>query len=371
VIPTSELELVEAIKSTSEPVRIVGGGTRQGLGNTVKARESISTSALTGITLLEPAALTLVVRAGTPLADVQKALDLENQQLPFEPMDHRALLGSAGASTIGGVVACNISGPRRISAGACRDSLIGVRFVDGSGNVVKNGGRVMKNVTGYDLVKLMAGSYGTLGVMTELSFKLQPKPAEVATIKIHDVDDVTGVAALSRALGSPNDVTGTALVDGTALIRVEGLPKSVKYRTKALKDIFASQNVSVENDPVKSNGIWAAVGDVSELAGCRGDIWRISVKPTDGPVLVAKLRAAGIDLKVHYDWGGGLIYLRVNDDLNLRDHLAGFAGHATLIRGTGAGAIAMPPQNALVAKLETGLRAKFDPRGILNTGIMG
>lgn len=368
--PTNELELVEAIKSADQPVRIVGGGTRQGLGNQVSATQKIETSALTGIKLLEPAALTLVVRAGTPLADVKAALDAENQQLPFEPMDHRVLLGTSGVPTIGGVVACNISGPRRIQAGACRDSLIGVRFVDGVGNVVKNGGRVMKNVTGYDLVKLMAGSYGTLGVLTELSFKLLPKPANVATIRVHGVGDQVGVSVLSHALGSPNDVTGAALVEGDALIRIEGLPKSVKYRSEALKTLFKTHEVSIETDKA-SHVLWASVGNVTQFSKRKGAVWRISVKPTDGPLMVARLRAAGINVDAHYDWGGGLVYLLVDEGINLRDHLDKSEGHASLIRGNGGDTIPMPKRDVLIRKLEVGLRAKFDPRGILNTGIMG
>ena len=368
--PTSEQELSDAIKSADASLRITGGGTRQGLGHVVDATDELHTTGLTGITLLEPAALTLVVRAGTPLGDVQTVLDAENQQLAFEPMDHRVLLGTSGVPTIGGAVACNISGPRRIQAGACRDSLIGVRFVDGAGNIVKNGGRVMKNVTGYDLVKLMAGSFGTLGVMTELSFKLAPKPAHVATIFVHGVDDKMGVAMLSRALGSPNDVTGAAVVDGSALVRIEGLPKSVEYRTEALKSLFKDQDVTTIGTQ-ESRVLWKSVGDVAPFSNREGAVWRLSVKPTDGPVIIGQLRDAGITLDAHYDWGGGLVYLLVDGDINLRDYLDAMVGHASLIRGNGGGASRIQRQNALVEKLETGLRARFDPRGILNTGIMG
>jgi glycolate oxidase FAD binding subunit len=366
--PVNEIELAEAIKSTEKPLRIVGGGTRQALGNGVVGGVELSTAGLTGITLLEPAALTLVVRAGTPLADVTAALDAENLQLPFEPMDHCGLLKSSGDTTIGGVAACNISGPRRIQAGACRDSMIGVRFVDGAGNVVKNGGRVMKNVTGYDLVKLMGGSMGTLGVLSELSFKVQPKPERQATIKIHGLSDVDGVRVLSRALGSPNDVTGAAFLDGTAFVRIEGLPKSVAYRTDALKTIFKEHELSVAEDDF---GTWRSIANADAISGDDGSIWRVSVRPTDGPKLVQALRDAGIAVNAQYDWGGGLVYLSIPNDVDLRIHMNGIAGHASVLRGEGGGAMRITSQNKMTAQLEMQMRARFDPRGILNTGIMG
>ncbi len=174
--PESEEQLAEMVRGANGPLSVRGGGTRHMPGD----GEALTTSGLTGITLYEPGALTLVALAGTPMAVVEKALAKEGQRLPFEPMDHRALLGTKGTPTIGGAVAMNVSGPRRVQAGACRDSLIGVRFVDGEGTVIKNGGRVMKNVTGYDLVKLMAGARGSLGVLSEVSFKVLPSAATEA-----------------------------------------------------------------------------------------------------------------------------------------------------------------------------------------------
>ena len=353
IAPTTEAELSDFLSETSEPVRVVGGGTRQNLGNSVKANKVLTTAGLTGITLLEPAALTLVVRSGTPLKEVQKALNEVNQQLPFEPMDHCDLLGSTGETTIGGVVACNISGSRRIQTGACRDSLIGVRFVDGMGTIVKNGGRVMKNVTGYDLVKLMAGSYGTLGVMTELSFKLLPKPEATASIKLHGLSDEDGIAALCKALGSPNDVNG-----------------SVEFRIEALKKLFPNFEISVETNSEKNKEIWNSIGNVSVFSKTTTSIWRLSVKPTSGPKIMDTLLKAGIKADAQYDWGGGLVYLSVPENIDIRNHLSNIQGHITLVRGNGGGADAMPVQNSLIKEIEEGLRKKFDPRKILNSGIM-
>ena len=370
IAPTTEAELSDFLSEASEPVRIIGGGTRQNLGNSVKAKKKLTTAGLTGITLLEPAALTLVVRSGTPLKEVQKALNEVNQQLPFEPMDHCDLLGSTGETTIGGVVACNISGSRRIQTGACRDSLIGVRFVDGMGTIVKNGGRVMKNVTGYDLVKLMAGSYGTLGVMTELSFKLLPKPEATASIKLHGLSDQDGIAALCKALGSPNDVNGAAHLNNETLIRIEGFSGSVEFRIEALKKLFPNFEISVETNSAKNKEIWSSIGNVSVFSKTATSIWRLSVKPTSGPKIVDTLLKAGIKADAQYDWGGGLVYLSVPDNIDIRNHLSNIQGHITLVRGNGGGADAMPVQNSLIKEIEEGLRKKFDPREILNTGIM-
>lgn len=373
--PVTEAELAEAVAGAAGPLRIMGGGTRP-IGKPV-AGELLSVAGLTGIELYEPGALTIVVKAGTPLAEVEAALAAEGQRLPFEPMDHRVLLGSAGEPTMGGVVAANVSGPRRIQAGACRDSLMGVRFVDGRGTVIKNGGRVMKNVTGYDLVKLMAGSYGTLGVLSELSFKVLPVPEAVATILVQGLGDEEAVRALSAALGSPFDVSGAAHapvgVDGApvTMIRVEGFADSVAYRAEALKTLLAGfGEIAVETDPERVAASWRWMRDVEAFAGQPGDVWRISVKPSDGPRVGAALQAQGL----LYDWGGGLIWARVGEGRDIRPALEGVGGHATLIRAseeTRAAVPAFQPEPAPLAAISAGLRAQFDPRGILNPGLMG
>ena len=372
--PGSETELAEMIAAASGPLHIRGGGTRT-VGRPV-AGDVLETGGLSGITLYEPGALTVVVRAGTPLGELEAALAAEGQRLPFEPMDHRGLLGTTGTPTIGGVVAGNVSGPRRIQAGACRDYLLGVRFVDGSGTVLKNGGRVMKNVTGYDLVKLMCGSWGTLGVLTEVSLKVLPRPEAAACVLIEGLDDATAVQAMAAALGSPFDVTGAAHtprgVDGSpvTMLRIEGFAQSVDYRAGELAAIAGRYGAAtIERDAEKVAAGWAWVRDVAPLQKAQGDVWRLSVKPSDAPALVARA-GAGDAL---YDWGGGLVWLALTPGTDLRARLGNFAGHATLIRADDATRALLPvfqPEPAPVAALTAGLRARFDPRGLLNPGLM-
>ena len=367
--PATETELSEIVAAATGPLRIVGGGTRD-IGRPV-AGAALSVAGLCGVELYEPGALTIVARAGTPLAEVEAALAAEGQRLPFEPMDHRALLGTTGAPTIGGVVAANVSGPRRIQAGACRDSLIGVRFVDGSGRIVKNGGRVMKNVTGYDLVKLMAGSFGTLGVLTEVAFKVLPAPEAAAMLSIAGLGPEQAVAAMAAALGSPFEVTGAAHLPmaRATVLRIEGFADSVAYRAGRLAEVLAPfGTVAVETDAARIAESWRDIRDVRAFAGRGGDVWRISVKPSDAPGLAARIGGEAM-----LDWGGGLIWALVPEGTDLRARLDGFAGHATLVRGsteTRARIAPFHPEPAALAAIAAGLRAQFDPRGILNPGLM-
>ncbi len=230
-----------------------------------------------------------MARAGTPLAEVEAALAAEGQALPFEPWDPRPLTGRNGIPTVGGMVATNASGPRRIQAGACRDSLIGVRFVDGTGAVVKNGGRVMKNVTGLDLVKLMAGSHGTLGVITEVAFKVLSKSEAIASVVLDGLDDRTAGQAMTTALATPFQVSGAAHLQRApggprTLLRLEGFAGSVAHRARELvRAMSGSGAARIEEGP----GEWAAIRDAAAFAGRDGAVWRVSVKPTDGPALAA------------------------------------------------------------------------------------
>lgn len=363
----SEKELAAAISSANAPLYIKGGGT-QGFS---KTGDILDVSGMSGITLYEPGALTMVAKAGTPVADINAALARENQRLAFEPMDYRALLGTTGSPTIGGVIAANVSGPRRIAVGAARDFALGVRFVDGNGSIIKNGGRVMKNVTGYDLVKLMCGSFGTLGVLSEIAFKVLPQPETQATLELRGLSAKTAVTAMADAFGSPFEVTGAAHgLENRTFLRVEGFEDSVGYRIAKLQDLMAASGVDMQvHGDQASTQLWQGIRDVAPFHAASGDVWRVSCKPSDGPVLAERANAKG----VLFDWAGGLVWFLTAQGFNLRDHLGCFDGHATLVKATPDVRQRLGvfhPEPPGVARLSKNLRARFDPRALFNPGLM-
>lgn len=386
VAPINEKELVDFVRNAAHektPLRIVGGGTKQSLGHKVKG-EPVSTTGLSGIKLYEPASLNIMAGAGTPLSEIVEALDAQGQHLPFEPADYCKLLGSSGEPTIGGIVACAISGPRRIQAGACRDSLIGVRFVNGEGDLIKSGGRVMKNVTGYDLVKLLTGSYGTLGVITQVSFKLLPAPEQTSVVLINGLGDKTAVSAMSSALSSPFDVSGAAHtpkgIDGepVSMFRLEGLEKSVTYRAEKLRHLLSEYGVAeIETNRENTSAGWKWVRDVETFANREGAVWRLSLTPKNSPQVIEKIRSDR-EVEVLYDWGGGLVWLltpaqNASGETVIRSAVNEFGGHATLMRQCEGGEVnnVFHPQPEPVARLSRAIRHQFDPYSILNPGRMG
>jgi glycolate oxidase FAD binding subunit len=360
--PASEAELAEMVRGANAPLRVRGGATR----HVPEPGQGVTTRGLSGITLYEPGALTMVAGAGTPMAEIEAALAAENQRLAFEPMDHRAITGAAGEPTLGGAVSVNASGPRRVAAGACRDSLLGLRFVDGEGQVVKNGGRVMKNVTGYDLVKLLCGARGTLGIVTEVALKVLPGVETEATLVLEGLTPEAAVAAMAAGLGSPYEVTGAAhdAGAGRTLLRIEGLAGSVAYRAERLGAVLAAHGEVARLEAEASRAAWLAVRDARAVAGGAGDVWRVSTRPSRAAALLERADAEAALM----DWGGGLIWLRMAEGADLRARLGAFAGHATRLRGRGPGAV--PAEAAEIAALSDGLRARFDPRGILNPGLL-
>lgn len=383
--PSSPAELAEVVadaRRAGTPLAVTGGGTRSGLGRPVQAAATVSTANLAGITLYEPAELVIAAKAGTPLRVVTEALAAKGQRLPFEPMDHRRLYGTTGEPTVGGVAAANVSGPARINLGAARDSMIGLKFVNGLAEDVKSGGRVMKNVTGLDLVKALAGSFGTLAVFHEVCFKVLPKAEGERTLVVCGLSVPRAVEALSAALGSPFEPTGAAHVPAAGadaartLVRIEGFAASLSYRTDALSRLLAPFGVVEVMEAGGSESQWADIRDAALFDGTDEAVWRISVPPSGAPALVAALSPLAPRLLM--DWGGGLVWAGVSaagDAAAAKVHAAAKAagGHATLVRAPeavrGAVDVFSPPAGPLMA-IQRKLKSSFDPAGVLNPGRM-
>lgn len=381
--PADEAEAAEMVRGRGRgALDIVGGGSRAGLGRPPEGALRLSTARLQGIVFHEPAEMVLRARAGTTLAAIEASLAAHNQILPFEPMDPRTLYGTAGEPTVGGLVATALSGPRRISAGALRDSLLGLRLVNGRADVIFSGGRVMKNVTGLDLVKINCGAHGTLGLILEATFKLLPRPEAEATIVIRRLDDAAATAAMTAALGSPFAVSGAATIHAgmgrefpRTLIRIEGFQDSVDYRAEKLIALLADFGAKHALTGEESQRIWRAVRDVEFLADPRERaIWRVSVRPSAGGGFLARLGAVARDSLL--DWGGGLVWVSTDPTeaaaLAVRAGVAGLGGHATLMRGPDPlrARDVFEPLSPALARLTKGIKASFDPEGIFNAGRM-
>ena len=386
-LPASEEEaasIVVAARAARTPLAICGSGTKADIGRPFQSAATLSARALTGITLYEPAELVIAARAGTPLAEIEQALAEKGQRLPFEPADYRALLDSTGEPTIGAVAAANISGPRRIMAGAARDSLIGVRFVNGRGEIVKNGGRVMKNVTGLDLVKLMAGSWGTLGFLTEVTFKVLPTPETSATLLYSGLDDHRAIEALSEALGSPFEVTGAAHIPvgegyqtAQTLVRIEGFATSVRYRIRELTRVLEDFGSPAIIEGHAGEPLWRGLRDAAPLTTLPDTaIWRISCAPSRGAEIAAAIRGATPG-RHFFDWGGGLIWIATEAGAGAADVVRNatrtHGGHATLIRAPielRAATEVFEPLSERLMRISRDIKASFDPDGIFNPGRM-
>jgi glycolate oxidase FAD binding subunit len=382
IAPASEEGVARAVAEAAaarEPIAVEGRGGKRGLLRPVQAARTLSTRNLTGITLHRPTELVLSARAGTPLDEIEAALAEHRQMIAPEPPDTRAVFGAAEAATLGGVVAANLSGPRRITAGAMRDHVLGIRFVNGAGEVVRSGGRVLKNVTGLDLCKLLTGSHGTLGVITEVTLKVLPAPETSATVRLRVPDVRTGVRALAAALGSPFGVSGAALLpEGpVAILRVEDFADSVAYRAARLRDGLARfGDVSVIGDE-ESRALWRGVRDAVPLgAAADAAIWRVSVRPSAAPDVAAALSSA-FGARLLLDWGGGLVWAAGPATEATHGAVMRAAAEArgtfTLFRAPEplrAAVAVIPEEPPALAAIGARVKAALDPAGIFNPGRM-
>lgn len=377
--------IIRAALASTSPLEIRGGGTRM-LSGGHASRDVLSSTGLSGIVAYNPAEMTMTAKAGTPLDEIAVALAEKRQMLSFEPLDLRPALGTSGIPTIGGVFATNASGPRRFVAGAARDSLLGVRFVNGTGEIVKAGGRVMKNVTGLDLTKLLAGSRGALAFLTEVTFRLLPVPETAATIVVTGLNDAEAAAAMATAMSMSAEVSGAShlpesvcgrfiggrLPEGAAtVLRIEGLSASVTVRAEKLKAALASFGAISLLNAEATAALWREIRDVHPYAdGTARPLWRVSVAPTAGHQLVAALRLeTGVD--AYFDWQGGLVWLRMEADPEaelVRRYIKALGGgHATLMRASASVLAATPvlqPQAEAIEALSARIKEKFDPAGI-------
>jgi glycolate oxidase FAD binding subunit len=399
VAPANLDELRDAVAgalASEEPVEIVGGGSKRGLGRPLQTPHVLDLSGLSGIRDYAPSELVLTVGAATPLAEIECALDEAGQMLAFEPPDWRGLFGTEDTSpTLGGILACNLSGPRRIKAGAARDHFLGFRAVSGRGEIFKAGGKVVKNVTGYDLSKLMAGSYGTLAALEEVTVKVLPRPEAVATVLFAGVEPAAAVHLMAAALGSPHEVSGAAYLPaetamplalpvrpGVVALRVEGPAPSVAFRRDSLIAEHRAAGIAQILDQSESLAFWRAIGEVAPLAGLHDRaVWRVSVAPARGAELAAAI-ARALDAAWFLDWGGGLVWAAVAEDGDagaaairraIRGPDGGATGHATLVKASPAvrRAVAVfEPQPAPLAALSRRVKDAFDPAHILNPGRM-
>ena len=398
--PRDAAEVEQAVNwalAGGKTLEIVGHGSKRAIGRAAQWDATLDLSGLSGVTLYEPAELVLSAKAGTRLAEIEALVAANGQELAFEPMDYGPLLGGAtAAGTIGGALAANLSGPRRVKAGAARDHFLGFSAVSGRGETFKSGGRVVKNVTGYDLCKLLAGSWGTLAAMTDVTIKTLPKAETEETILLFDLDDTAAGKLMAAVMGSFADASAAAHLPAPLAVRIadiatahgavtafrlEGVAPSVVHR-KALLEKLAAPYCAVGTLKVAaSRTLWRAIRDVAPFAangpaGAR-DLWRISTAPLRGAE-IGRTLAQRAQAEILYDWAGGLLWaaLPPSDDARaglVRSTVSAVGGHATLIRAPAAVRAAVEvfqPEPLALAALTKRVRESFDPRGVLNAGRM-
>jgi glycolate oxidase FAD binding subunit len=394
--PRDAKDVEEAVRwavADDKPLELVGQGSKRGIGRPSQTDLTLDLSGLTGVTLYEPEELVLSAKAGTPIAEIEALLDQNNQQLAFEPADYGALFGApAGQGTLGGVAAANLSGPRRIKAGAARDHVLGITAVTGRAETIKTGGRVVKNVTGYDMCKVLCGSWGTLAAMTDITVKVLPKPETEATVLVEGLNDADACAAMAAAMGSSADVSGAAHLpdhvaswfaglpkpEASTVLRLEGVSPSVRHRQEQLAAQLRGFGPVTILEEGASRALWRDVRDVKAFAVASArqrPLWRISTAPASGHRLVDLITPAA---QMFYDWGGGLVWVAMPyedepDAGSVRAAAAELGGHATLIRAPAAvraAADVFQPEEPGLRALSKRVKESFDPKGVLNPGRM-
>lgn len=395
--PENADQLLEAVQwAVSEecPLEIVSSGSKRAVGNPMTVETMLDVSALSGITLYEPEELVLSAHAATPRAEVEAALAAKNQEFAFEPPDFSRLLNANNSGTLAGMVASNFAGPRRIKAGAVRDHFLGFNAVSGRGEAFKSGGRVVKNVTGYDLCKVMAGSWGTLGVMSDITLKVLPAAETQTTLMLRGLSDNDAMKAMSAAMQSSCEVSGAAHIPGTVavrsqvkpvaeldqavtLLRLEGIETSVTYRFEKLATLLEPFAKAETLEDQISKLAWRELRDVHCFADGDACVWRISVAPMVGARVADAIKQSA-DAEIYFDWAGGLLWCAVDgsEDAHagvIRQAVDSVGGHATLIKApeeVRASAGVFHPLQPGVEALSKKLKEGFDPHNILNPGRM-
>jgi len=371
------LALVADANAAGRRLEVVGGGTKRSIGAVTGAEAILSLAGLGKVIDYAPEELVLTAQAGTKLSVLEALVAAEGQMLPFEPPHLTGLLGSKGEPTLGGVLAANLSGPRRIRAGAARDHFLGFEAVTGRGEAVKAGGKVVKNVTGYDLSKLMAGSWGALAVLTEVTIKVLPAGRTEVTLLFFGLDDQRACEAMSLAMNAPVELSAAAHIPpavaarpplkgemAVTALRLEGFTASVAARAESLGAALKPFGRLELLDAEHSREFWTQVREAQAFHGDCRPLWRISVPPATGWRVREALAGEAL-----YDWAGGLVWLLSEDDPStLRAAVRALGGHATCYRGH---APAFEPLAGPLADLTGRVKAAFDPKGVLNPGRMG
>jgi glycolate oxidase FAD binding subunit len=383
LIPTTTAELSEAIATAASDgvkLELRGGGSKAAIGRPDRAATVVEMGRFAGIVDYDPAELVLTVRPGTPLAEIETLVASERQMLAFEPFDHGPLFGQpAGAATIGGVIAAGVAGTRRLVSGGVRDHLLGFTAVSGRGQTFVAGAKVVKNVTGYDLPKIAAGSWGRLVALTEVTLKVLPAPRESTTRWIVGLDPAQAYAAMAMAMGSHADVSGAVHVprefgcDGSVTaFRVQGFGPSVAARSAMLERTLAPLGQVEEPTPDLADRLWQDMRTLAPLVSADA-LWRISIPARNWPAVLALIGPP----QDHWlaDWAGGLLWLAfAGDPAVVRAAAASAGGHATLVRGDLSLRGSTPtfqPRAGGLAALEERVRRAFDPAGVFETGRFG